>query len=227
MYGPPGCSKTLMAKAMATESKFNFFAVKGPELISKYVGDTEYKIREVFRKARAATPSIIFFDEFDAMAKRNTGHDSLSPVTALLCEMDGAEELTGVIVLAATNRPQVVDTALLRPGRFGKIIFVGPPDLQVRKQILDMNMKDRPLSELVDTLMLAKRTEQWSGAEIVELCNIAANNAEKQYHEDSTRDKIMPHHFEAAFTEITPGISDQMLRELKSWSVSGVDKFIL
>jgi SpoVK/Ycf46/Vps4 family AAA+-type ATPase len=227
MYGPPGCSKTLMAKALATESKFNFFAVKGPELISKYVGDTEYKIREIFRKARAAAPSVIFFDEFDAMAKRNTGHDSLSPVTALLVEMDGVEELTGVIVLAATNRPQVVDPAFLRPGRFGKVIYVGPPDLQVRKQILEINTRDRPLSHQVDTLALAERTEKWSGADIAELCNIAAKHARLEYDEDSTRDVMLPHHFDAAFKEITPHISDRMLQELKGWTVSGVDKVVL
>jgi AAA family ATPase len=227
MYGPPGCSKTLTAKALATESKFNFFAVKGPELISKYVGDTEYKIREIFRKARAAAPSIIFFDEFDSMAKRDTGHDSLSPVTALLVEMDGVEELSGVIVLAATNRPQVVDKALLRPGRFGQVIYVGPPDLQVRREILDINMRGRPLSNLVDTGELALRTEKWSGAEIAELCNVAAKHAKNEHLEDSTRDKMMPHHFDAALKEITPRISDQMLQDFENWTVSGVEKVVL
>jgi AAA family ATPase len=224
MYGPPGCSKTLTAKALATESKFNFIAVKGPELISKYVGDTEHNIREVFRKARAAAPSVIFFDEFDAMALRNSGHDSLSPVTALLNEMDGIEELTGVLVLAATNRPQVIDTALLRPGRFGKIIFIGPPDLNARRQILEINTRDRHLSELVDILALAERTEQWSGAEVAELVNIAAMYAEEEYTKDPTHNKMMPHHFDAAFTEINPGISDQMLRDMKNWTVAGVEK---
>jgi AAA family ATPase len=227
MYGPPGCSKTLMAKALATESKFNFFAVKGPELISKYVGDTEYKIREIFQKARAAAPSVIFFDEFDSMAKRDTGHDSLSPVTALLVEMDGVEELTGVIVLAATNRPQVVDRALLRPGRFGKVIYVGPPDEGVRKQIVEINMRDRPLSPLVNASALAERTEKWSGAEIAELCNIAARSASAEHRQDPTCVQIMPRHFDAAFKEITPHISDRMLEELKGWAVAGVDKVVL
>jgi AAA family ATPase len=227
MYGPPGCSKTLTAKALATESKFNFFSVKGPELLSKYVGDTEYKIREVFRKARAAAPSVIFFDEFDAMAKRDTGHDSLNPVTALLAEMDGVELLTGVIVLAATNRPQVVDPALLRPGRFGKVIYIGPPDLEVRKQILAINTRDRPLSDDVNILELAERTDKWSGAEIAELCNIAAMNAKLDYDEDPTLDKIMPRHFYGAFEEVKPGISDQLLSDLEDWTVSGVKKAIV
>jgi len=176
LYGPPGCSKTLLAKAFATESGLNFLAVKGPELISKFVGDTEHNIREIFRKARAASPSVIFFDEFDAMARRDTGHDSLSPVTALLTEMDGVEAVSGVFVLAATNRPQVIDKALIRPGRIDKIMYVGPPTTDARHEILKINMRKRPMDKSVDLKELANRTEGYSGADVAELCRSAENS---------------------------------------------------
>jgi len=224
LFGPPGCSKTLLAKAFATESGLNFISVKGPELISKFVGDTEHNIREVFRKARAAAPSVIFFDEFDAMARRDTGHESLSPVTALLTEMDGIESLNGVFVLAATNRPQVVDKALIRPGRIGKLMYVGPPSMQARHQILAINTRGRPIDTSVDLDDLARLTERWSGAEVAELCNIAAQHAADGCLQDDSKDFITKQHFDAAFKEIRPGITDSMIAELEEWTVSGVDK---
>ena len=227
LFGPPGCSKTLLAKAFATESGLNFISVKGPELISKFVGDTEHNIREIFRKARAAAPSVIFFDEFDAMARRDTGHESLTPVTALLTEMDGIEGLSGVFVLAATNRPQVVDKALLRPGRFGKLMYVGPPNVQAREQILHINSKDRPIHESVDLEELARATEKWSGAEVAELCHIAALHAAEDFVDDRSKDVITKQHFDAAFKEIKPGISDDMIQELENWTVAGVDKVVV
>lgn len=139
LYGPPGCSKTMIAKALATESGLNFIAIKGPELFSKYVGDTEKAIREIFRKARLSSPSIIFFDEIDAMATQR-GADDTSVSDRALCqllnEMDGVESRAKVIVVAATNRLDIIDTALLRPGRFDRLIKVPLPKKEARKQIL-------------------------------------------------------------------------------------------
>jgi AAA family ATPase len=225
LYGPPGCSKTLTAKALATESGFNFLAVKGPELISKFVGDTEYNIREVFRKARAAAPCVIFFDEIDSMAVTRGdpgGHEALNSVTALLNELDGIEELKGVLVLAATNRPGKIDKALLRPGRLGKHMYLGPPDLQARKQILDINTRNRHLADDVSIEDLASRTEQYSGADVAELCRIAAMEAFNEHlNTKGASDRLTRLHFEAAFKEVKPGISDEMIRELEDWTVTG------
>ncbi|KZO91609.1 AAA-domain-containing protein [Calocera viscosa TUFC12733] len=141
LYGPPGCSKTLTAKALATESGINFLAVKGPELLNKFVGESERAIREIFRKARAAAPSIIFFDEIDALGSSRASTDSGGSshegmLTTLLNEMDGIQELVGVTIVAATNRPDVIDSALMRPGRLDRILYVGPPDLDARLEIL-------------------------------------------------------------------------------------------
>jgi AAA family ATPase len=143
LYGPPGCSKTMIAKALATESGLNFIAIKGPELFSKYVGDTEKAIREIFRKARLSSPSIIFFDEIDAMATQR-GDDDTSVSDRALCqllnEMDGVEARSQVIVVGATNRLDIIDTALLRPGRFDRLIYVPLPDAGTRKGIFDINL---------------------------------------------------------------------------------------
>lgn len=195
-------------------------------MISKFVGDTEQNIREVFHKARNASPSVIFFDEFDSMSRRDTGHDSLSPVTALLTEMDGIEGRSGVVVLAATNRPQVIDKALLRPGRFDKVMFVGPPNLEAREQILSIYTRERPMSGDVNLKQWAQRTEGWSGAEVNQLCNLAATHAMEGYVDDEKNDSISQTHFEAAFNEITPGISQSLLKELREWSVAGVEKLV-
>lgn len=144
LYGPPGCSKTMIAKALATESGLNFIAVKGPELFSKYVGDTEKAIREIFRKARLSSPSIIFFDEIDAMATQR-GDDDTSVSDRALCqllnEMDGVEARAQVIVVAATNRLDIIDTALLRPGRFDRLVHVPLPTYDTRKDIFKINVR--------------------------------------------------------------------------------------
>jgi AAA family ATPase len=228
LYGPPGCSKTLTAKALATESGFNFLAVKGPELISKFVGESEYNIREVFRKARDAAPSIIFFDEIDAMARRDTGHDALNTVTALLNEMDGIEGLKGVFVLAATNRPELIDKALLRPGRLSKIMYLGAPGLEARKQILEINTRKRPLSSEIDLSQLAIRTKRYSGAEVTELCRVAAMHAANDFLDGkSPAPQISLWNFERALSEVKPGISEHMVNELMSWRVDGVEKVVL
>jgi SpoVK/Ycf46/Vps4 family AAA+-type ATPase len=163
LYGPPGCSKTLMAKALATETGMNFLAVKGPEIFNKYVGESERMIREIFRKARAASPSIIFFDEIDAMTtSRGNQGGSVSDriLAALLNEMDGIESLVNVTILAATNRPDVIDSALLRPGRIDRILYVGPPDLPSRKEIFRIEFRKMAIAKDVDIDELAAQVSR-------------------------------------------------------------------
>jgi AAA family ATPase len=221
LYGPPGCSKTLTARALASESKFNFLSVKGPQLVSKYVGETEQNIREVFQKAKAAAPSVIFFDEFDSMASRDTGHESLKSVTALLTEMDGFEELSGVLVIAATNAPWKIDPAFIRPGRFGIQQYVGLPDLDARKQILSINTKNVSLSGDVDLAQFASKTEGWSGAEVANLCRIATIQARREVTRTGdvavSASYLQARHLQASLASITPKVSHDMLERLESW----------
>ncbi|MGC9097128.1 MAG: ATP-binding protein, partial [Infirmifilum sp.] len=171
LYGPPGTGKTLLAKAVATESEANFVSIKGPEIFSKWVGESERAIREIFRKARQAAPSVIFIDEIDALAPMRGLVSTDSGVTErvvsqLLTEMDGLERLEGVVVIAATNRPDIIDPALLRPGRFDRLIYVPPPDEKARLEIFKVHTKRMPLAEDVDLAELAKRTEGYTGADI-------------------------------------------------------------
>ncbi|MGA2198493.1 MAG: CDC48 family AAA ATPase [Nitrososphaerales archaeon] len=186
LYGPPGTGKTLIAKAVANESEANFISIKGPELISKWVGESEKGVREVFRKARAAAPCVIFFDEIDAIAPRRKSGDTDSQVTErvvsqLLTEMDGLEELKGVVVLGATNRPDIIDEALLRPGRFDRILQVPPPDKDGRIQILKIHTRKKPLAKDVDLVKLADMTEGYTGADLASVANAAVMGAIKEY----------------------------------------------
>jgi len=186
LYGPPGTGKTLIAKAVANESEANFISIKGPELISKWVGESEKGVREVFRKARAAAPCVIFFDEVDAIAPRRKSGETDSQVTErvvsqLLTEMDGLEELKGVVVLGATNRPDIIDEALLRPGRFDKLLRIPPPDKEGRIEILKIHTKKKPLSKDVDIMKLAEMTEGYTGAELAAAANAASITAIKQF----------------------------------------------
>ncbi|EIW59744.1 AAA family ATPase [Trametes versicolor FP-101664 SS1] len=179
LYGPPGCSKTLLVRACATESGVNFLAVKGPELLNKYVGESERAVREIFSKARGAAPSIIFFDEIDALAGSRTSSDGgggaqEGVLTSLLNEMDGVQELVGVTIVAATNRPDVIDSALMRPGRLDRILYVGPPDLEGRVEILRIRTQKMSVEEGLDLEQIARMTEGCSGAEITALCQEAA-----------------------------------------------------
>ena len=179
LFGPSGTGKTLLAKAVATESEANFISVRGPELLSKWVGESERGVREVFRRARQAAPCIIFFDEIDALAPtRGMGGDSMVTervVSQLLTELDGIQALQGVVVLAATNRIDMVDPALLRPGRFDKIIRIPLPDKDARKQILQIHMKGKPISKEVEVGQLVEMTEGFSGADLAALVNTAVS----------------------------------------------------
>jgi transitional endoplasmic reticulum ATPase len=181
LYGPPGTGKTLLAKAVATESEANFIAVKGPEFLNKWVGESEKAVRETFRKARQASPCVIFMDEIDSIApERGTGGDSNVTervISQMLTEMDGLESLNDVVVIAATNRPDIMDPALLRPGRFDKSIYIGPPDTESRKSIFGIHTSKRPLDDDVDMDVLAERTEGCTGADISAICNEAVMNA--------------------------------------------------
>ena len=206
LYGPPGTGKTLLAKAAATESEANFIAVRGPELLSKWVGESEKGIREIFRKARQAAPSIIFFDEIDAIAPSRTGGESDGSrvtekiVNTLLTEMDGMQSLKDVVVIAATNRPDIIDPALLRPGRFDKLIQIPQPDEAARRDILKVHSAKMPLDKDVDLFDLAKKTEGYSGADIEAFCREAGMEAMR----DKTVEKVSKRHFERALSMKRP-----------------------
>ncbi|MFX1512469.1 MAG: CDC48 family AAA ATPase [Promethearchaeota archaeon] len=214
LYGPPGTGKTLLAKAVATESQANFISVKGPELLSKWVGESEKAVREVFRKARTASPAVIFFDEIDAMAPRRGMTSSNSGVSErvisqLLTEMDGLESLSEVVVLAATNRPDMIDPAILRPGRFDRIVRVPIPDDQARKQILKIHTKDMPLADNIDLIKLAQETEGYVGSDLAALCRESAMIA---LREESTATVVELRHFNAAMKQVHPSATSDMIR---------------
>jgi transitional endoplasmic reticulum ATPase len=185
LYGPPGTGKTLIAKAVAKMTESNFISIKGPELLSKWVGESEKGVREVFRKARQAAPCIIFFDEVDALVPRRGGNDSShvteSVVSQILTEIDGLEELHNVLVIGATNRLDMVDPALLRPGRFDRIIEVPKPNANGRKHIFEIHTKKKPLASDVDISRLVHLTEGFTGAEIAAVCDRAAITALKRH----------------------------------------------
>lgn len=214
LYGPPGTGKTLLAKAVATESEANFISVKGPEFLSKWVGESEKAVREVFRKARQAAPAVIFIDEIDAVAPMR-GRDLSTNVTErvvsqLLTEMDGLEELHNVIVIAATNRPDMLDRALLRPGRFDRMVYVPVPDKDARKEIFNIHLRGRPLAEDVDIEKLAETTEGYTGADIEAVCNEATMLAIREYisqgknPENPEEARIAMKHFEEALKRVKP-----------------------
>ncbi|MCE8426415.1 MAG: CDC48 family AAA ATPase [Candidatus Methanoperedens sp.] len=218
LFGPPGTGKTLLAKAIATESEANFISIKGPELLSKYVGESERTVREIFRKARQAAPVIIFFDEIDSIVPtRGTAFDTgvtERVVSQILTELDGLEELKSVVVVAATNRPDMVDPALLRPGRLDRLIYVRPPDISERKKIFNIHIKGKPLFSDIDIEKLARKSEGYVGADIEAICREAAMLAlrdcikrgmEKEEVRKITCDiKIKDIHFEKAFNIVRP-----------------------
>ncbi|KAK4688557.1 AAA family ATPase, partial [Tremellales sp. Uapishka_1] len=216
LYGPPGCSKTMTAKALATESGINFMAVKGPELLNKYVGESEKAVREIFRKARAASPSIVFFDEIDALgSSRSDGDSSHNGVlTTLLNEMDGIEELSGVTIVAATNRPDVLDSALMRPGRLDRILYVGAPDIKTRRDIFRIRLASMAVEKGVDVDELARLTEGCSGAEVASICQDAALTA---MNEDLDAPYVKKTHLEHSARTVRRRITPDMLRFFEEW----------
>ncbi|TVY39055.1 ATPase family protein 2 protein, partial [Lachnellula occidentalis] len=221
LYGPPGCSKTLSAQAMATEVGFNFFAVKGAELLNMYVGESERSVREIFARARAASPSIIFFDEVDAIGgKRASGgrNNGVNVLTTLLNEMDGIETLKGVMVLAATNQPQALDAALLRPGRFDQLIYVAPPDLAGREAILRVKQRKMDMADDVDIPLLAQLTEGYSGAEVVSICQTAIDKVLKKCDQTGLELQLQMDDFKEAVTTVKKQITLEMVQGYEKWA---------
>lgn len=229
LYGPPGCSKTMAAQAMATESGLNFFAVGGAELLNMYVGESERAIRQLFARAREASPSMIFFDEIDAIAgqrhgfgsgggKSTTSHAGLNVLTTLLNEMDGFESTQGVLVLAATNRPQALDPALLRPGRFDDLIYVSPPNLAAREAIFRSVARKRTLID-VDIPRLAAATAGCSGAEIKGACAVAGRAAWERYRQDpdTAKQGVTMEDLETAIASQKRQITEEMLNGYTEW----------
>ena len=224
LYGPPGTGKTLLAKAVAKESESNFISVKGPEFLSKWVGESERAVRETFRKAKAAAPCVIFFDEIDAITPPRGGSaDSQVTervISQILTEMDGLEELHNVTIIAATNRPDLVDPALLRPGRFDRLVFIPPPELEARKAIFAIHTKGKPLGADVVLDELSARTDGYTGAEIAAVCNEAAMLAIRDFlgsggsREEKSVKKIVlkKDHFERALQKIRPRSKDELRR---------------
>src|SRR5919199_1198871 len=222
LHGPSGTGKTMLAKAVATESEANFISVRGPELLSKWVGESERGIREIFRRARQAAPCVVFFDEIDSIAPTrggmgmeggagtHTGTERM--VSQLLTEMDGIQEMYGVVTIAATNRIDMIDTAFLRPGRFDKIIYVPNPDMKTREKILEIHTKGKPISRDVDIKKIADKTEGFSGADVSAIVNTAISLVLHEYlqkypsPEESVKHAsdaiVLMHHFEDAVKKI-------------------------
>lgn len=219
LYGPPGCSKTLTVKALATEAGLNFMAVKGAEVLSMYVGESERALREIFRKARSARPSIIFFDEIDAIASKrsSTAQGGVNVLTTLLNEMDGIEELRNVLVVAATNKPDVIDPALMRPGRLDNILYIGLPDSEARKEILNIWFKKSVVHSEVVLAELVSETEGYSGAEIVSICETAADAALDEEEETGQEQEVRWKHFEYALGQVPRQITDDIIQEYQQW----------
>jgi transitional endoplasmic reticulum ATPase len=223
LYGPAGCGKTLLAKAVATESEMNFISIKGPEVYSKWVGESEKGIREVFRKGRMAAPAVIFIDEVDSLIPRRGGGSSDSGVTErvisqLLTEMDGLEALQNVIVIAATNRPDILDPAMLRPGRFDRLIYVPAPDEDARLEILRIYAKGMPLADEVELPALARATKGYSGADLAAVCREAAMQVLRRGVESGG---VSRGDFAKAMDLIGPGITP----DVENWYLSVTKQF--
>ena len=210
LYGPPGTGKTLLAKAVATESEANFIQVKGPSLLSMWVGKSEEGVRKIFERARQVAPCIIFFDEIDSLASKRGGPGaSATKVTEnvlnqLLAEMDGIEDLSNVIVIGATNRPDILDPALLRPGRFDRIVYIPISDEKGREEILKIHTKNMPLGKGVDLKEIAKETDGYTGADLESLVREAAMLA---LREDINSNEVCLEHFREAMKKVRPSVS--------------------
>jgi transitional endoplasmic reticulum ATPase len=225
LYGPPGTGKTLLAKAVATESEANFIQVKGPSLLSMWVGKSEEGVRKIFERARQVAPCIIFFDEVDALAGKR-GMDSGTKVTErvlnqLLAEMDGLENLNNVIVIGATNRPDMLDSALLRPGRFDKILLVDAPDEKSRENILKIHTKNMPLAKNVDISEIAKNAAGYTGADLEALAREAAMLALRESHDAK---EVKRKHFDEAMNKVRPSVTKSTLDVYKKIEESFISK---
>ncbi len=212
LYGPPGVGKTLLAKAVANESNTNFISVKGPEVLSKWVGESEKAVREIFKKAKQVAPSIVFLDEIDSIApRRGAGGDSGVTeriVNQLLTSMDGVEVLQGVVVIGATNRPDILDSALIRAGRFDKMIYIPPPDKEARLQILKVHTKTMPLSADMDLERIAAETDGYVGADLENLCREAGMMA---YRSDPEASIVDDEAFHRAMKVIKPSVDSEVI----------------
>jgi len=236
LWGPPGCGKTLLAKAVANESKANFISVRGPELLDKYFGESERAVRQVFSRARASTPCVIFFDELDALAPSRGNSLSDAPsrvVNTILTELDGLSDRSGVYVIGATNRPDAIDPAVRRPGRLGKSLFIGLPTSEDRVEIIKMLTNKTPLADDVDVTNLGKdsRCEGFSGADLADLVREAATVAlrgtvlvatkervepGRQEVQEEGRIKVTMADFDKAFAVVKPSITKKQAGEYKN-----------
>ncbi|MCK5458674.1 MAG: AAA family ATPase [Thermoplasmatales archaeon] len=212
LYGPPGTGKTLLAKAVAHESKANFISIKGPEVLSKWVGESEKAIRELFKKAKQVAPTIIFLDEIDSIAPKrgqySGSHVTESVVNQILTSIDGLESMEGVVVLAATNKPDMLDAALLRPGRFDRLLLTPAPDRKSRVEIFKIHTKGMPLAKNVSLDELSGKTEGFSGADIEGLCREAAMLA---LREDIKSKEVVKSHFDRAMISMSPSITTDLI----------------
>ncbi|KXB06227.1 hypothetical protein AKJ53_01025 [candidate division MSBL1 archaeon SCGC-AAA382F02] len=219
LYGPPGTGKTLLARAVATESDANFISIKGPELLSKWVGESEKAVRETFKKARQAAPTVIFFDEIDAIVPKRgtrTGGSQVGErvISQLLTEIDGLEALENVVVIGATNRPDLVDPALLRPGRFDRVMMVPAPDEEARSRIFEIHTRRMPLASDVDLDVLAGKTEGFSGADIAAVCKEAGMLALRENFES---EEVKMSHFEQALDKVSASITDDIIENYQQF----------
>jgi transitional endoplasmic reticulum ATPase len=215
LYGPPGTGKTLLAKAAARESQANFIATKSSDLLSKWYGESEQQIARLFARARQVAPTIIFIDEIDSLVPARGGGLGEPQVTervvnTILSEMDGLEELQNVVVIGATNRPTLVDPALLRPGRFDELIYVGTPDTAGRRRILAIHTKGMPLADDVDLESLAKRSERFTGADLEDLVRRAGLTALRRGLDSA---KVTMADFESALAETRASVTPALLEE--------------
>ena len=214
VYGPPGTGKTLLARAVAKEAEANFIPVKGPEMLSKWVGESEKAVREIFKKARQSSPTIIFFDEIDSIAPRRGGsqdsHVTERVVNQLLTEIDGLQDLNDVVVLAASNRPDIIDTALLRPGRFDRIIYTPVPDKKAREAIFKVHTKNMPLAKDVLISQLIEKTEGYVGADIEAVAREAAIMA---LREDMKAKNVKMKHFNIALKKVRASVNKEIEKD--------------